>query len=362
MTEENRRKSVRCSEIDRVLACPGSLIEVAHPYRGESDVAQEGIAAHRAIERLIDNPEGRLAVVCEELAEQFGCDLDSLVFLVREALRAWSELRLRFPNPQLEFGLCSQYCHGVADLLCIGPDRAAVLDWKFGYATDEHPGQLAGYALGIRAQYGVPAKHIEAYEVHARHGKWYRRQYDDAALDELEKNLARAIRSPSSWAPSTRTCLYCPARMSCAARAGHAQNVAVLLDDIVELGTPRESIAIVYDRFEFLRKVLDDYDKALRDYLRDGDIKLQDGRTVMLKEQQRQTILVDRAWPVIRDKLGWKAEDMMQLLSIGKAKLEERIRVDLPRGEKAKGVRSFMDELLANGAIQITSTYRREVK
>jgi len=354
---------VHCSFCDTVMACSGALLRVEHPYNPPSEASMEGTAAHAAIEKILSCRANHVDV-CEEIADTHGVGLDSLTFLVGEARRAWSALRDNFPNPQFEKDLRSALVRGRADLISYGPDHASILDWKFGQSTRPHPHQLTAYASALRADIGIPTSgHIDVFEVHVRAGTWQHDMVTADYLDQWESALARRIQRPGEqWAPATETCRYCPSRMDCPARAGHARNVAELITDIVDLGPTRDSLAVAYDRAEFLRGVLFDFDAALRDALHDGPLPLPDGRTVELRETTRESIQVAKAWPVLHERLGWSPETLLGLLTAPKGALTKRIQTDAPKGHKTKVSAEILDAIRAAGAVEVSTSMRKDVR
>lgn len=355
---------IRCSQADRVMACSGSLIAIGHPYDPPSEVASTGHAAHEVIENIVMNPGVDVPRTVEDVAEARGCDLSELEFLASEARRAWSAIRGMLPQPQVEIPLEGPHCYGRADLVSYGVDHAAVVDWKFGHDARRHPHQMTGYASCLRALVGVPSSgYIDTIEVQCRLGTWHHVKLSAEYIDAWERDLARRIKQPAdAWAPCTAACRYCPARVSCPARMDYLRDAAAWLGDAVDVGPSRDTIARTYDRADSLRQALQQFDAAVADAIIDAPLELPDGRTVSLRETKREEINVEKAWPVLHSELGWAARDMLGILKTTKKSLTDRIRVDVPHGEKISRTKEIFSALDAVGAIETKRGERKDVR
>ena len=316
-------EEIYCSAADTAMECSGSLLPVKYPYNPGYAVGNEGTAAHKGIEQIIETHPESVAEVAEPLAVRYGVDLDSLTFLLQEAWRAWGKLSHLFRSPQLERSVKGPYCRGRADLVSYGVDGVAALDWKFGYIDTWHPHQLTAYASCLRAEVGMPSRgYIDVVEVQVRAGKWWHRKLDGDTLDEWESQLARNLRHPGrQWAPGTDTCRYCASRIECPARAQYIASAAAWMGGFAELGEPREAIAEGYEQAEALRAALRLYDAAVHDRLRDGPLDLPGDRRAELVETKRDEIDTGKAWPVLAERMKWDPKDVLPLTTIGKGKL-----------------------------------------
>jgi hypothetical protein len=362
-TLEALPRKVRASSADRALACSGSLLEVTYPYNPPSPQASEGTAAHAVLERFVRGTLHDVEAEVEATAARTGCDLDGLRFLVGEAMRAWHAITngIDLDNIEAEATLDGPYTTGRCDVVLVDGPRAIVLDWKMGYSDDRHAGQLAAYASGVRARYGMPTSGvIETYEVHVRRGRWYRLDVTGDDLDDFEDRIARALRNPAGqWAPSTKACKYCPSRMSCEARSEFLTYAARLIGEVGSHAT-RAAVATVYDRAEALRQALREYDSAVTDCLDNGPLVLPDGRRVQWRETRRSEVVVGKAWSTLRE-AGLSPTEITGRLKLSKTALKTAIAEKAPTGMKGKAGDAVLRKLEEAGAISTSVSVRREV-
>ena len=355
--------SIRCSDLDRVLECSGSLIPPRYPVNYPFPIASSGSAGHAVLERVIGDGADLDAAMAEQLSADSSLDSNDLDFVCKEAMRAWRELAPGIVEPRCEVALRSRYCHGIADVAAVTDAAAVVVDWKMGYAHDTHDAQLTGYAAGAVELLGrwPDSGYVRAIEVHVRHGTWRERHITPRHIADFEHELERRISKPErQWAPG-RVCTYCPARHECEARATWLRNSVEILNRELTHAPSRAAIAALYDRAECLRRALDQYWATVNALLDDGPLDLNDGRTVQWGETRRDEIDVSAAWPVLRE-AGLQPEAILGALRVTKTALRKTIENDAPRGEKKRRSDALLGKLRDARAIRTNVIQRRDVR
>lgn len=358
---------VRCSSLDRVMTCSGSLIEPACPVDYPIQIGVTGTAGHLVLSRVIGegaDPETAIDDVC---AADSSLDRSDIDFLVSEALRAWASIGAGSFKPAMtEFPLHSRLTRGTADVVRIGDGEALVVDWKMGYGTDRHDAQLTGYAAGVaellarRPDLGA-VPYVRTVEVHVRHGQWYERHVTHEQLADFAADLERRMSHPArQWAPG-RACTYCPSRHECDARARWLRNSVELLGDAMALGPTREAMAALYELAGGVQSALAQYWSAFNALLDDGPLTLPGGLVAQWSEVRREEIDLAKAWPILRA-AGLDAETILSTTKVTKKALKPAIENGAPRGQKKKRSDAVFKSLRDENAIKSNTTQTRSIK
>jgi len=355
---------VRCSALDRVMTCSGSLMPCEYPLDYPLLIGATGTAGHAAMARIIAEGVDPETAIDEVVAADSSLDRADVDFCVSEAVRAWRSISGGSFTPALvEVPLQSRLARGIADVVRIDPDEALVIDWKMGHGQDRHDAQLMGYASGVIELVGrwPSCGYVRTVEVHVRHGQWFERHVTPAQLAGFHIDLERRIANPGAqWAPG-RVCIYCPRRCECEARAGWLRDSVALLGETMALGPTRETMAQLYPRAEAAKAALEQYWSALNSLLDDGPLDLPDGRVAQWGETRREEIDLARAWPILRQ-AGIDVAEILGATRIGKGALRTTIEASAPRGEKKKRSAALFDALREAHAVKGNIIQRRDVR
>jgi hypothetical protein len=103
------------------------------------------------------------------------------------------------------------------------------------------------------------------------------------------------------------------------------------------------------------------FDKMLGERLVSGPLSFPDGRSLVLRDQEREEIDARIAWPVLEANL--TPDDLSGAIKVGKTAVLDAIKATAPRGQKGKVADAVMDELRKLGAVTTkTVQVRQEVK
>lgn len=375
---------VRCSSLDRVLDCSGSLEESDVPYTPNNPEANEGQAAHEALLALSHG----LIPDIGRIADEYGVDADELERIVASGHQAFLQVRQWFDGgtfegeepaeAELAPGIVLRGSKDLASILysaandseekplhLVRPvlERISVLDWKTGWQPSVHPNQLRGYAYLERAKHGMPAcGYILGVEVWARAGTYRIYKFDDANLDRLrEEILEQVALRGRQFGPSYDACNYCQLQLACAARAEWVRSGVTAL---VHVGrnqpVTRELAGELYERAKELRKALARYDDVLAAFLQEGPVPLPDGRQLELQVEEQDKIRPSKAMRVLREELRLTPEEADLALSITKAGLDRVVKGRVEKGDGATAMRELMKRLAEVGAVEKTTVRKKK--
>lgn len=223
---------IRCSGLDRVLACPGSLqMEEKHPQAEETDAAKEGTAAHDCFAMDLEGLQFKVGdtahngvVITAEMIEAAGEFAD----FVRSWATPYTYIERQMPCASIH-----PLCGGTPDAWGWIPEQNLIrlADLKFGHrdvAVFDN-GQLAGYTAGIMDEMkinGLMDQHIRfewtIYQPRAYRsgGPWKTHTGFLSDLRPLINSLRAAAAESVSAAPSCRPsaqCRDCTGRHACVA-------------------------------------------------------------------------------------------------------------------------------------------------
>jgi len=180
--------------------------------------------------------------------------------------------------------------------------------------------------------------------------------------DEVEQWHADYMAGIKSWDGRTyhpgRHCVYCPRRATC---PGLCSELALLCDGfhLVEAAVaelPAETKVELWERIGSAQKFLDHAREIIKLHAEAAGGTLQgNGKVLILKDQQRQTIKTREAWPIILNHL--TEAELAPAVTINKTTLLDAVADKAPRGGKKRAKDMLMDELTAAGAVE-TTTYQ----
>ena len=293
------------SRLDRVIACPGSVVASRAIEEAPMPAAEHGKRLHRFLETCLlartlpaDYPdEGEWALFGPEDREAVA----AVVHFVRDLQEA-------YPGPLLleaEVDLQGYFpgLVGRADVAILSGRTLVVVDAKFGrHVVAATSAQLKAYGLGLLEAY--PALSFE--EVVLVIAQPFARHFDelrttpDALVEWARQVMVPALEEAFGPAPPVRpseaACRFCPARALCATRkAEHHDAVVAQLDAAgdVALCSRSEIAAMLANAERFEAYINDVRDFALRELLAGRPIpgfKLVEGRALRKWANEKRAI------------------------------------------------------------------------
>lgn len=367
-------KLVRCSSLDRVLACAGSLAEIDAPYTPLNPEAREGTACHEALVALTG---GQIPPV-DAIGERHGVDPDVISKVVLRGQQAWREVERWFKGDRYADSVRYSASlsgdvelRGTPDLLAVEHreidgrrvvERLAILDWKTGWDPSEHPNQLRGYAFLARAMFEMPAcGYVLGVEVWVRRQEIRIHKFTAEQLDRLRVEvLTQVAVEGRQYGPSHDACRYCPLQNSCAARADWLRSgVTALAPADERLPISRELIGSLYERRKQLGAALKRYDEVLDAMLDEGPVPLPDGRKLVWHDDEQDKLVPSRAMAFL-DELDLTTAERDEVLSMTKAGLERVLKARAPERQGASWMRKAMTRLDELGAVEKTTKRTRK--
>ena len=372
---------IRCSSLDRVMACPASL----YPAAGEvlidheaGDAARVGTAVHAIMADVVRNRWKTLPDV-GRYCEAAGCpekerDVRILGYGGMKFLKEYRAFLSE--SPLVECSLKGMTDDGnelvghpdIVDFVeAGGEDIVYVIDWKTG-AKDEdsrYRNQMLGYAaLGLDLFADrEPGRVIVILA-------WLRSM--EATVSPFSVEEIRQLSDRIDWAVvhgagSTYTpgdaCRYCPRVASCPGRRA-------LMLSAVEALTEGEAAKMIpwggalVDADGFARSITQaKMLKALcEDHLRNcaiamktvgGDVELSNGwRVSLVQTAGRSKMHPEKVIPALRERFGAIPDDrLLQMVSLTKRSVEEYIVEQADAGEKTALRKAILEELEGSGAI-----------
>lgn len=186
---------------------------------GAHPVAVEGTMLHAKVElRDVTNlNKDQTTMVENSIAymDQLTADADS----VEQEIML--EICKKEDDSYVSFGTTDLVAHWFEE------KKAVMIDWKFGWNSVTHPEknlQVVCYVVGFFEKYEY-AEEIDAHVYMARYGKGYNHVFKRSQLDDLKLRILTVVERVEAEAPhtpSTEACLYCAAKGTCPAVAGHA--------------------------------------------------------------------------------------------------------------------------------------------
>ncbi|MGH9806130.1 MAG: DUF2800 domain-containing protein, partial [Terriglobia bacterium] len=356
-----------------------SCAAAAHPEGPEVDSsdpsARMGTAVHSVLGIAIANPSeystgNGVADLAGTFAAIHDADADEVRILCRQAWRCWEQLREHFPNPASEtygealFPGAGVRLTGHIDVFSLGDDEARILDWKTGFAGEgDHTGQLKGYGvLGLRKNPDIQTVRACLVRVREQTADWF--AWTREELEEWGAGLAERLSAVKPRYSPGKHCGYCPRQLECVPRVVYMRNAVLALDALPvnpETLTGTQCTELL-DRARLVESICAD----VRDIIKarvaaaGGMMLADDGRELVLIDQERKAIDPVAGWPVLRQHL---AEDQIRgCATLAKGKVEGAISDSAPRGRKGKLVAEVLGELDQAGALVRTTIQRLEVR
>lgn len=343
-------------------------------------VRNEGLAVHEALEKFVSTHEiPDLGII----AERHGVDIDTLSKLFYVGKRAWERIKPGlaeyWPERQMAAAFEGIILSGRSDVVGFTPhpQELTVIDWKAGYAEVDNSHQNMTYLYLARKE-DAPLQ----FDSYKHITVWLRSQSIDIVsvtdddLNAWADKLKDILNGPEVYSPGTH-CIYCPMQYECKAKSKYTQtaiNDLVARDD--NLPETVQELANMYPKIQMISKAIDRYKDALKiAVLEHGEgIKLEDGRTLSLEEQSRETVLPEYAWQYLAEYFGYPSDpfnnkdftvpDFIKFLgdsvSISKSKLLKLVSNKTKRGMKGKEQKRIMELLRENDSVN-TKTFDKIV-
>lgn len=367
----SRPKTIRCSALPRIMACPASAATPEMVIDSTTPEARLGTAAHTAYEWVVEEAADAIDDgLIDDINAGTGYALDDgeLRMLAWNGLVAWKKVRDRLENVRCEFEMHAD----LGDVLLSGhPDVTAdvagdepvrlILDWKTGRKEAEPLDQLKGYCLLDDAVNGAPSNvRYLCMVVWTRLGltETYEFLRDDLYkfADELCDKIARG---QDRYNPDPFHCTYCPRQSDCPARKQLLASAGNDLLCIGEEGTSNqpmspERLASLYPQSRMLKAALDRYEKQLREAVKAAGGTLGE---MTLAKCERKAIRWDAK------EIGLWVDDIAELHpTIGKLELEDAVKAAAPQGQKGARVKECLNELERCGLVTTTTYEALEYK
>src|SRR5690606_19492231 len=283
-------------------------------------------------------------------------------------------------NYELDRSDWDEYCiDGTADLVGIDDedDAVVVYDYKTGWSAQDDAAdhwQIKALALAAARAYGKSNARLGIIRVWESGTVSYDvATFDAFDLDRIEVDLCavldrrfeavneiRAGRVPT--VTTGRHCRYCPAFHACPAQVALVRQAAAAPEDLerrfAELITP-ENAALAYHRIVEVQMVLDRVMKQIKALAEKAPIPLGNNRMLGSVERTRESIVAEKALPILRDHFGDEVARAAAEVSITKTRLRDALREYAQRtGEKLKHVEQQALELLrTSGGIQVSTSH-----
>ena len=391
----------RCSSLDRIVACPGSILPTDGPREAGGADATLGTAKHEALAHVPKGTEPNL----EEIAARHGVDMEELVLAVKFGRQAWEEIGQFFPSPMVERKLkADPICVGTMDVgqavytgeginvsiiadepseqdredrlipavkTTVRHDPAALrlADWKTGRGTDLHPAQLKGYAIGMVAEFGWPANDVvTVFEIWTRHRRIITTNVDGTDLEGFRATLLGIIDTAISW-PSRLEyaagghCKFCPHRPDCQVRAAWLRDATTALVAVDhKKSITVEMLGRLYVKAKEVDRAMRQFWKAVDSALDDGPIPLPNGQRVERVETEREKIAAGPAIGALMDRLDFGTDDREALLGdVAKSAIDRWAKGVAVKGKRAALLRDVYTELRGAGAIRTEPHFQKTV-
>jgi hypothetical protein len=354
----------RGSRADLHLNCAGSIGWTGPEYNEHNIMNRTGTAVHDGLRTVVG---GDPIPISRLIAKHRDIDQEITEIAYWSGQKIWEELGPQMPGALAEQRLEGKTTEGTADVEFIifsgtrprSVDEIAITDWKLGLSEDEHPTQLAAYALAAVDQYGRPTSgHVTVIEAWLMKGTYRVEKLSLEYLETLRARLQKQHAQAGKQFAAGDHCKYCPRKINCVVRDIYTR---AAIDALVPPNSSRESaitrdgIAALWDKSKILEKALKEYKAAVRtEVVVNGPIDLEDGRWIDLREEEKITFhdvgtVIDEVRPYA---------DLDQLVRISKSSLERAIKAKAPKGRGAARVRATMAQLDKQGLLSSETTLK----
>lgn len=375
------------SQHARAMACPASEA-LPHAEQQATEVADEGTEKHQdaALEVLGEAREPRHPEWLDGLRESGA--LDALRgYIVEAALTydvAFDDGAYLGSDLGRQYGdLLPTETAGSADYLLVKDEAVVVVDLKTGRheVKVEENKQLLSLALAACRAHLKPRATVailwapegmtprwDWWDVSAERLQRHARELADALLvktAEAREDVA-AGRPPRHLQQGSH-CHFCPAQAACPARSSMVRAASEPTYRAEwTAAVARGDTAGVSMAMKALRAEADEMERVLRAMARTGPVDVGDGRSLILRTVERESIDAAQAWPVLASLLGGEGARAAVTMEASKASVERGVRVAKAagalKGSIKAGVEQVMEAVRQAGAVTTKTSERYEEK
>lgn len=347
--------------------CAQSTVKPRIPLDLAGEPAWSGTAFHTLPPKVIRGEAFELDAV----AKINGVSVSELGFLFRNFLKLWKEspdgqtppLVDLFPDPHVEewveFIDDEINSSGTPDLWSYIPElmQLRLADWKTGRNDHDAMAQLKVYAAGLIKKLKAMGLEVETVwfaTVRVRDGA-----YDSTDVTPVEQvtewwALQVAHLKRMKYTPGPH-CSWCQRAYECEAKAlilDHGVKLTSTVDDVMaelpeDLQERGKSLANAVEMARWMKNELERFLELAKAEVVLHQEHFQD--SIFVKEVDKTYIKPAEALPIIRQHLNEK--QVNEIITIGKGKLEGKIKENVPLGKGAKAIREVLAELEAAGAL-----------
>lgn len=393
-------KRLRCSSLDRAIACPGSVLSTKHSRIGSNgQPAMEGKAGHKFMASYLDGsiPDLRKCMASEGLDTTDQKLYDELNMLCTYCVDTWESLKHFFLSPKIEVPTCYPLTKdyelaGTMDVVAsVGQEmlkenvNAIVLDWKFGRIDYGYFNQIMGYAWEVWKALGEPQSTIATVCVFPRHRFYRVHRFSWAEIKQWAYDLEHnTLAREDLFIPSYR-CATCQIAHSCDARrdvvlqtmtdlSGGGADLTKLCDQVTNVdaqskGDPEIGRAVL----QMLRniKIMEEAVKRAKGVLKTtidkvGSIPVLDeaGNKLELSNSlvNRRKVVSGIAFPILQKHMTTGVAASAATFSISKIRDAFFAENKRTTSVSATTIESLMKELEDAGAIITVPSKRMELK
>jgi hypothetical protein len=356
--------TIRASSVWLHLKCPGSI----HTEQDEVRLnvggapATAGTAAHKCSENLVRHGDIRWDGLPDG-ARRFGVDEDELRMLCAMATKLWREVSESFPNAMTEQPLEHESerlrITGHADIVSIGGSVGRIGDFKFGYKDHWVEPQLKTYAsLLLLSNPELTQSTGTALWVREQEAENYTMGQQGARewFERVERRVADwdgtyQVGNHCEWCPRSHCC---PAGRALAKRDVECFSEMSVVDRL-DLMQPDELINTLQVARRVSRYAAACV-KAIKDHVQLNGPVLGSERELAIVEEPRRSLDPLAAFPVLREELGFKDEDLAASMKLRLGIIEQIVAKRAGRGKGAAAKRDLQARLEKAGAISTTIT------
>jgi hypothetical protein len=362
---------LRCSGLDRFMACAASRVPPAVQIETSGEEAALGDAVHHCMSQgvlLGQRPDDdNLAAV----AEGFAVEVDDLAPLVGAGWKCWQQIHGDYPFPKTEVALAliadGVTLTGHPDLFSAttGPE-IRVLDYKSGYLESPCQHQLRGYGLLLLKEHPYAERvRAERIGLRAMSRDWW--TWTRADLEQWWQRVVDQTRRPEVYTPGVEQCSFCPRAHECQGRTALLRSALSTVDAALA-EFPMEPVNIInLHAFAILAGYAAGQVKDLirAEVARQGGmIDCGDSRRLELRREPRRKVKAGPAFDeVINHSVGeLEAADLDAATTYSLTKLLDGVRSHAPNRGKKKAADAFTQRLDDAGCLETTYIEKLELR
>ncbi len=267
---------------------------------------------------------------------------------------------------------------GTMDLVCrndIG--EYAIIDYKSGWLDTDYTNQLKGYALLARQAFSTGDKSVHIITMRLRQNLLDIIKVTPDDMDIFSQALWRVVYEKPAPAMPGDFCAYCPGAGSCRPVinaikktkifwGGHSKRLAKAQSSTLTPAT----ISNTYIKIQLAEKLLEELKKQIKTILEreGGSITLEDGSVLKIEEEQRESVLLAKALPLVAEALpsGHTEQDLINALGacchFSQPKFNKLLRgMYAEKEDVKKRMELFKEALTKNDALDV-KTIRKMVR